>query len=98
LQKEKQALLDANQRLERTQIVLGSGLIGALVTAVVGILGAITSSRRSRADSDLKRLEVIVRARELQQKGVPLPSDIVQGYGLDARQLPVATPVGDLRP
>jgi hypothetical protein len=85
LQKEKQALIEANQRLERTQIVLGSGLIGALVTAVVGIFGAVTSSRRSRADSDLKRLDVIVRARELQQKGVPLPSDIVQGYGLAAR-------------
>jgi hypothetical protein len=82
LQKEKRELQDANQKLERVQTVLGSGLIGALVTAFVAIFGAVTTSRRSRADSDLKRLDVIVRARDLQKTGVPLPPAIVQAYGL----------------
>lgn len=82
LQKEKRELQEANQRLERTQTVLGSGLIGALVTAFVAIFGAVTNSKRSRADSDLKRLDVIVKARDLQSSGVPLPNDIVQAYGL----------------
>lgn len=82
LQREKRELQDANQRLERTQTILGSGLIGALVTAFVAIFGAVTNSKRSRADSDLKRLDVIVKARDLQQSGVPLPHDIVQAYGL----------------
>ena len=91
LQAEKQALVAANQDLERTKLILSSGLIGALVTAFVAIFGAVTSARRSRAESDLKRLDVIVRARDLQKNGVRLPSDIVQIYGLDA---PAATPAG----
>jgi hypothetical protein len=82
LQREKRELQEANQKLERIQTVLGSGLIGALVTAFVAIFGAVTSSRRSRADSDLKRLDVIVKARGLQASGVPLPRDIVDAYGL----------------
>lgn len=83
LQAEKQSLVKANEDLERTKLILSSGLIGALVTAFVAIFGAVTSARRSRADSDLKRLDVIVKARELQKNGVRLPADIVQVYGLE---------------
>ena len=83
LEAEKQALVQANQDLERSKLILSSGLIGALVTAFVAIFGAVTSARRSRADSDLKRLDVIVRARDLQKNGIRLPGDIVRVYGLD---------------
>jgi hypothetical protein len=92
LQAEKRELQEANQKLERVQTVLGSGLIGALVTAFVAIFGAVTTSRRSRADSDLKRLDVIVKARDLQKGGVQLPADIVRAYGLvDIRHEPRAS-------
>lgn len=85
LQAEKQALVKANEDLERTKLILSSGLIGALVTAFVAIFGAVTSARRSRAESDLKRLDVIVKARDLQKNGVRLPDDIVHVYGLEPR-------------
>jgi len=80
LESEKKALQAEVRNLERIQTVLTSGLIGALVTAAVAILGIFTTARRSRADRDLKRLEVLEKATELKSKGVGVPMDIQTAY------------------
>ena len=80
LQKEKEALEEQKRALERVQVVLASGLIGALVTALVAILGTILNVRRSRTDRDLRRLEVLQKSHELQDRGIPVPRDILETY------------------
>lgn len=82
LQSEVEALKTERAQLVQVQTALTSGLIGAIVTALVAIGGAITSSRNSRPDRDLKRLAVLEKARELQGAGVRLPDDITQAYGV----------------
>lgn len=75
---------DTRQRsLERVQTVLTSGLIGAVVTAIVAIIGAFASVRASMPERDLKRLAVIEKARELRASGVQLPEDISNRYFSD---------------
>jgi len=66
--------------LERIQTMLTSGLIGALVTAAVAVIGALTNFRRSRADRDFRRLEVLEKATQLQASGIGVPPDILQDY------------------
>jgi hypothetical protein len=75
------ALEDEKQALEKVQVVLTSGLIGALVTAVVAILGTVLGFSRGRADRDLKRLEVLEKSTELESKGIKVPDDIRIAYG-----------------
>ena len=82
VEKEKQALRDEVQKLEKVQTILASGLIGVLVTAGVAILGILTNVRRSRAARDLKRLEVLEKAADLQAKGITIPGDIQSDYGV----------------
>ena|SRR5690349_19259844 len=82
LENEKLALQEENRKLERVQTILASGLIGALVTAGVAILGVFVNVRRSRAERDLKRLEVVEKAGALQAKGVAIPEDIQSEYGV----------------
>jgi hypothetical protein len=82
LEKEKLALQDENRKLERVQTILASGLIGALVTAGVAIFGVLVNVRRSRAERDLKRLEVVEKAGVLQAKGIAIPADIQSEYGV----------------
>ena len=81
LQSEVEALRTERSQLVQVQTALTSGLIGAIVTALVAIGGAIMGSRNSRADRDLKRLAVMEKARELQRAGIRLPDDIAKAYG-----------------
>jgi septal ring factor EnvC (AmiA/AmiB activator) len=73
-------LEEEKRALEKVQVVLTSGLIGALVTAFVAILGTILSFSRGRAERDLKRLEVLEKSVELEAKGIRVPDDIQAGY------------------
>jgi hypothetical protein len=66
--------------LVQVQTALTSGLIGAIVTAIVAIGGAIINSRNSKPERDLKRLAVLEKAHELQSAGVSLPDDIRHAY------------------
>ena len=84
LQSEVDALETERAQFVQVQTALTSGLIGAIVTALVAIGGAIASSRNSRPDRDLKRLAVLEKARELQGAGVRLPDDIAQAYGVSS--------------
>ena len=80
LQGQVESLKTERAQLVQVQTTLASGLIGALVTAIVAIGGAILSSKASKPDRDLKRLAVIEKARELKQAGVSLPADIETTY------------------
>lgn len=81
LRSEVEALKIERAQLVQVQTTLTSGLIGAIVTALVAIGGAIMGSRNSRPDRDLKRLAVLEKARELQSAGIRLPDDIADAYG-----------------
>lgn len=80
LRSEVEALKAERTQLVQVQTALTSGLIGAVVTALVAIGGAIVNSRNSRPERDLKRLAVLEKAHELQGAGVQLPDDIAQAY------------------
>jgi hypothetical protein len=80
LEREKSELQQERSDLQRVQSILASGLIGALVTAVVAVLGAISSRGRSKAERDLKRLEVLEKSRSLQKSGIDIPADIIRHY------------------
>ena len=67
--------------LLKVQTTLASGLIGAIVTAIIAIAGALLSAKNSKPDRDLKRLAVIEKTRELKQEGVNIPKDIELTYG-----------------
>lgn len=68
------------QSLEKIQTVLTSGLIGAVVTAIVALISAFTNFSRTRADRDFRRLEVIEKAHQLKVAGVHVPGDILHNY------------------
>ena len=78
LNSQVKALEDERAKLQQAQTVLTSGLVGALVTAIVAILGAFVTSRNSRPDRDLKRLAVIEKVRELKAANVRLPPDLAR--------------------
>jgi len=80
LEEQKAALENEKRALEKIQVVLTSGLIGALVTAFVAVLGTFLNFSRGRAERDLKRLEVLETALELESKGVNVPADIEAAY------------------
>jgi len=80
LEEQKAALENEKRALEKIQVVLTSGLIGALVTAFVAVLGTFLNFSRGRAERDLKRLEVLETALELESKGVHVPADIEAAY------------------
>jgi hypothetical protein len=80
LQSEVVSLQTERAKLVQVQTALTSGLIGAIVTAIVAIGSALMGSRNSRPDRDLKRLAVLEKARELQQAGIRLPEDIAKAY------------------
>lgn len=72
-------------RLEKVQTVLTSGLLGALATTVVALMSLFANSKKSHADRDFRRLEVIEKARQLQASGVSIPEDIKDNYVLATR-------------
>ncbi|HEY9218807.1 MAG TPA: hypothetical protein VIO94_12200 [Phenylobacterium sp.] len=76
LEAQTRKLQEEKAALERIQVVLTSGLIGAIVTALVAILGAFAKVRSGREERELQRLQVIEKAFELRAKGVPLPADL----------------------
>ena len=78
------SLQEERTKLQQAQTVLTSGLVGALVTAIVAILGAFVTSRNSRPDRDLKRLAVIEKVRELKAANVRLPRDLARADGSDS--------------
>ena len=80
LRTQIEALETERAKLVQIQAVLTSGLVGALVTAIVAIAGAFVTSRNSRPDRDLKRLTVLEKVQELQQAGIQLPPDITKNY------------------
>ena len=80
LEDQKAALESEKRALEKVQVVLTSGLIGALVTALVAILGTFLNFSRGRAERDLKRLEVLEKTVELEAKGIHVPADIDTAY------------------
>jgi predicted PurR-regulated permease PerM len=81
LNSQIKALEDERAKLQQAQTVLTSGLVGAMVTAIVAILGAFVTSRNSRPDRDLKRLAVIEKVRELKAANVKLPPDLARADG-----------------
>ena len=80
LRSEVQTLERERAQLVQIQAVLTSGLVGALVTAVVAVAGAVVSSKNSRPERDLKKLAVLEKLRELRESGVQIPSDIEARY------------------
>jgi hypothetical protein len=80
LESETKRLNDEKQQLLQIQTALTSGLVGALVTTAIAIVGAITSYRRSRADRDFRRLEVIEKTLSFVQNGHYVPADIISAY------------------
>jgi Flp pilus assembly protein TadB len=80
LRSEVQALERERAQLVQVQAVLTSGLVGALVTAVVAVAGAVVSSRNSRPERDLKKLAVLEKLHELRGAGVQVPADIEATY------------------
>lgn len=66
--------------LERTQTALTSGLIGALVTAIIAIISAVSRTINSKVDRDYRRLEVVQMLSELESKGITVPPDIEKKY------------------
>jgi hypothetical protein len=80
LQSQVETLKVERAQLVQVQTALTSGLIGAIVTAIVAIGGAIINSRNSRPERDLKRLAVLEKVHQLQTAGVPLPDDITHAY------------------
>jgi hypothetical protein len=81
LSSQVRALEEERARLQQAQTILTSGLVGALVTAIVAILGAFVTSRNSKPDRDLKRLAVIEKVRELKAANVRLPPDLAHADG-----------------
>ena len=74
-------LKEEKAKLERVQGLLTSGLVGATLTAVVALLGALGKLSGWRVERDLKRLEVIERAHRLTADGVNVPADILRDAG-----------------
>ncbi len=66
--------------LRQIQTALTSGLIGAIVTAIVAIAGVIVKTMGSRIDRDIKRLELAEKIASLASKGVSIPEDIAAIY------------------
>lgn len=80
LNAQVEQLKSEREELVRTKELLASGLIGALVTIAVGVGGALISSRNSRPERDLKRLEAIEKAVKLDDAGIQLPEDVARRF------------------
>lgn len=81
LRTEVRQLETEKAELQRIQTALTSGLIGAIVTAIVAISGAVMKTMSSKADRDIKRLDVLEKMAALEGKGIVVPADIRRSYG-----------------
>lgn len=79
---EREQLKQRHDELKQIQAQLGSGLIGAIVTAIVAVGGAFLTALNSKPERDLKRLTVIEKANELKKSGVMVPEDIASQYAI----------------
>ncbi|MDO8932840.1 MAG: hypothetical protein Q7U97_10635 [Rhodocyclaceae bacterium] len=79
---EREELKKQHDELKQIQSQLASGLVGAIVTAIVAIAGAFLTALNSKPERDLKRLTVIEKANELKKSGVAVPEDIVSQYAI----------------
>ena len=76
----RQALSDELNRYKNLQLALTSGLVAALLTAIGALATLFVTSRNSKAERDLKRLEVVEKGEQMRGKGIEIPSDIAQEY------------------
>jgi septal ring factor EnvC (AmiA/AmiB activator) len=82
LEQQNSDLQARKAELERIQTALTSGLIGAIVTALVAIAGVIMKTLGSRVDRDFRRLEVVEKMAALRKDGFEPPAELVAAYGL----------------
>ncbi|MEZ5331088.1 MAG: hypothetical protein R2991_03325 [Thermoanaerobaculia bacterium] len=80
LQAERDELEQSKQELERVRTALTSGLIGAILTALVAIAGVVVKSLGSRLDRDYRRLEVVEKLAQLEKSGAHPPEDLFDRY------------------
>ena len=80
LEANTKRLTAEKQELIRIQTALTSGLVAAVITAVVAVIGALSNIKRLRVDKDYRRLEVMEKAQALADRGLSLPSDVVSTY------------------
>lgn len=79
---EREQLKKQHDDLVQVQTNLMSGLIGAIVTALVAVAGALQTILNSKPERDLKRLTVIEKASELTKSGIVVPEDILSKYSI----------------
>jgi hypothetical protein len=71
---------DEITRYKNLQIALTSGLVAALLTAIGAVITLLVTSRNSKPERDLKRLEVVEKSAQMRSKGIDIPSDIAEEY------------------
>jgi septal ring factor EnvC (AmiA/AmiB activator) len=85
LELKNNELHDKQAGLERVQTALASGLVGAILTALVAIAGVILKTLGSRVERDLRQLEIVEKVAALRKAGVEPPADLVSRYGVEIR-------------
>jgi hypothetical protein len=76
----RQALANELTRYKNLQLALTSGLVAALLTAIGAVATLVVTSRNSRPERDLKRLEVVEKGAQMRGDGIEIPPDIVEEY------------------
>lgn len=84
LRNEVDKLQSEKADLKEVQATLTSGLIGALVTAFIAIVGTVSKLINSKAERNLRRLEIMEKLTELESKGITIPGDIRKNYAASA--------------
>jgi hypothetical protein len=90
LSAEKEKLEAEKRQLQSVQTALTSGLIGAVVTACVALLGLFGNYRKSRVEKDYRTLELIEKAAKLTSDGISLPRELQIRYAIPDRVLPTS--------
>lgn len=80
LERQNAELQDKKADLERIQITLASGLIGAVIAALVAIAGSILKAISSKVDRDFRQLEIIEKIAALGKEGVQVPARLASDY------------------
>lgn len=82
LKSEKETLKHEKAKLEQVQTALTSGLIGAILTSLVAIIGAVSNSKYSKSNRDYRKLEVIEKIHYLKNLGYIIPEKILTSNGV----------------